>query len=66
MYNLSTFPSWQKPHFGLRKMGEVAGKRVVVQGVWIGGWCWGADMPGVGREGERRRVVREEQSRDSA
>ena len=26
-------------------MGEVAGKRVVVQGIWAGGWVWGEDMP---------------------
>jgi len=26
-------------------LGEVAGKRVVVQGLWIGGWCWGEDLP---------------------
>jgi serine/threonine-protein phosphatase 2A activator len=42
LYSLSQFPSFQKPHSGLQKMflGEVAGKRVVVQGLWIGGWCW--------------------------
>jgi serine/threonine-protein phosphatase 2A activator len=28
-------------------LGEVVGKRVVVQGVWIGGWSWGPDLPKV-------------------
>lgn len=47
--SLSTFPSWTKPHNGLLKMfmGEVLGKRVVVQGLWVGGWCWGNDLPPV-------------------
>lgn len=47
LHQLSTFPDWKKPHAGLRKMfmGEVAGKRVVVQGIWIGGWTWGDDIP---------------------
>jgi serine/threonine-protein phosphatase 2A activator len=47
LHQLSTFPNWQKPHAGLRKMfmGEVAGKRVVVQGIWVGGWTWGPDVP---------------------
>lgn len=51
LYQLSTFPNWQKPHAGLRKMfmGEVAGKRVVVQGLWVGGWTWGPDVPHGGR-----------------
>lgn len=32
-------------------LGEVVGKRVVVQGLWIGGWCWGPDVPkSTGRE----------------
>lgn len=35
-------------------MGEVAGKRVVVQGLWVGGWVWGADMPR--EEGRREKV----------
>lgn len=45
--SLSQFPSWAKPHSGLLKMfqAEVLGKRVVVQGLWIGGWCWGEHMP---------------------
>ena len=25
--------------------GEVSGKRVVVQGIWVGGWVWGEDLP---------------------
>ncbi|ORY25088.1 protein phosphatase type 2A regulator [Naematelia encephala] len=47
LHQLSTFPDWKKPFGGLQKMflGEVAGKRVVVQGLWIGGWCWGENMP---------------------
>lgn len=47
LYQLSTYPNWQKPHAGLRKMfmGEVVGKRVVVQGLWVGGWAWGPDVP---------------------
>lgn len=47
LHQLSSFPDWKKPHAGLRKMfmGEVAGKRVVVQGLWIGGWTWGDDLP---------------------
>ncbi|GMK59923.1 hypothetical protein CspeluHIS016_0901400 [Cutaneotrichosporon spelunceum] len=45
--SLSTFPNWVKPHSGLLKMyqAEVLGKRVVVQGLWVGGWCWGEHMP---------------------
>ncbi|KAL7418719.1 Serine/threonine-protein phosphatase 2A activator 1 [Cryptotrichosporon argae] len=45
LHSLSTFPSWTKPHAGLHKMyaAEVLGKRVVVQGLSIGGWCWGLD-----------------------
>jgi serine/threonine-protein phosphatase 2A activator len=59
LHQLSTFPDWKKPHAGLRKMflGEVVGKRVVVQGLWIGGWCWG-DTPPEGEE-SRRKVVEE-------
>ena len=47
LHSLSQLPSFQKPYSGLQKMflGEVAGKRVVVQGLWIGGWCWGDGMP---------------------
>lgn len=47
LHQLSSFPDWKKPHAGLRKMfmGEVAGKRVVVQGLWIGGWTWGEILP---------------------
>ena len=26
-------------------LGEVVGKRVVVQGLWLGGWCWGETPP---------------------
>ncbi|BEJ12469.1 hypothetical protein CspHIS471_0209290 [Cutaneotrichosporon sp. HIS471] len=45
--SLSTFPNWVKPHTGLLKMfqAEVLGKRVVVQGLWVGGWCWGEQIP---------------------
>lgn len=47
--SLATFPSWTKPHSGLLKMfiGEVLGKRVVVQGLWVGGWTWSNDLPPV-------------------
>lgn len=47
LHNLTTMSNWSKPHSGLRKMflGEVVGKRVVVQGLWVGGWCWGPDLP---------------------
>jgi hypothetical protein len=50
LHQLSTFQDWKKPHAGLRKMfvGEVIGKRVVIQGLWIGGWCWGEDSPAEG------------------
>ena len=46
LHQLSTYPDWKKPHGGLRKwfMGEVAGKRVVAQGLWIGGWCGGDEV----------------------
>jgi serine/threonine-protein phosphatase 2A activator len=44
-------------------LGEVAGKRVVVQGLWIGGWCWGPEMPHGGEAGERRKKVRDESIR---
>jgi serine/threonine-protein phosphatase 2A activator len=49
LHSLARMPNWNKPHSGLRKMfiGEVVGKRVVVQGLWIGGWCWGPDLPKV-------------------
>lgn len=52
LHHLSTLPDWKKPHGGLRKLflGEVAGKRVVVQGLWIGEWCWGEDLPSDGAE----------------
>lgn len=45
--SLAQFPNWLKPHAGLLKMfqAEVLGKRVVVQGLFIGGWCWGEEMP---------------------
>lgn len=47
--SLSQFPNWVKPHGGLLKMyvAEVLGKRVVVQGLWVGGWTWGEDLPKV-------------------
>jgi serine/threonine-protein phosphatase 2A activator len=47
LHSLSQMPNWVKPHSGLQKMflGEVVGKRVVVQGLWIGGWCWGPNVP---------------------
>lgn len=53
LHSLSQLPSFQKPHLGLQKMflGEVVGKRVVVQGLWIGEWCCGEDMPNVGKQG---------------
>lgn len=56
LYSLSQLPSWAKPHSGLRKMflGEVVGKRVVVQGLWVGGWCWGGEGGAEGREGNDR------------
>jgi len=57
LHSLSQLPSFTKPHAGLRKMflGEVVGKRVVVQGLWIGVWCRGEDMPSFERadHGER-------------
>ncbi|GFZ51999.1 PPIase PTPA-1 [Saitozyma sp. JCM 24511] len=58
LYSLSQLPSWAKPHSGLRKMfiGEVVGKRVVVQGLWVGGWCWGG-AEGAGGEGANVRGV---------
>jgi hypothetical protein len=34
---------------------------VVVQGLFIGGWCWAAEMPRTGVEGDRRRRVKDEQ-----
>ena len=42
-------------------LGEVAGKRVVVQGVWGGGGCGGEDMPrerGGEEDGEMPREMR--------
>lgn len=63
LHSLSQMPNWSKPHSGLRKMflGEVVGKRVVVQGLWIGGWVWGEDVPG-DREakGKEKKEVRKE------
>ncbi|TYJ51490.1 serine/threonine-protein phosphatase 2A activator 1 [Cryptococcus floricola] len=49
LFSLCQMPNWIKPHGGLRKMflGEVVGKRVVVQGVWVGGWAWGEGVPEV-------------------
>ncbi|WVF65934.1 hypothetical protein IAT40_000672 [Kwoniella sp. CBS 6097] len=47
LYNLSTMKDWTKIHGGLKKMflGEVVGKRVVVQGLFVGGWTWGEGLP---------------------
>ncbi|TXT16050.1 hypothetical protein VHUM_00553 [Vanrija humicola] len=47
LHSLASLPSWVKPHGGLVKMyaAEVLGKRVVVQGLWVGGWAWGVDKP---------------------
>ncbi|WWC58169.1 uncharacterized protein I303_100705 [Kwoniella dejecticola CBS 10117] len=52
LHSLSQMPNWVKIHSGLRKMftGEVTGKRVVVQGLWIGGWLWGEVIPEAGRQ----------------
>ncbi|WVQ76163.1 hypothetical protein IAR50_005818 [Cryptococcus sp. DSM 104548] len=49
LFSLCQMPNWIKPHGGLRKMfiGEVVGKRVVVQGIWAGGWVWGEGVPDV-------------------
>lgn len=60
-------PNWVKPHNGLRKMfmGEVVGKRVVVQGLWIGGWCWGDDMPIVMPRAGARIAERGSSGRDN-
>ncbi|OCF41654.1 serine/threonine-protein phosphatase 2A activator 1 [Kwoniella heveanensis CBS 569] len=43
LYNLSQIKEWSKIHNGLKRMylGEVVGKRVVVQGLFVGGWIWG-------------------------
>nr|XP_019014526.1 serine/threonine-protein phosphatase 2A activator 1 [Kwoniella pini CBS 10737]OCF53307.1 serine/threonine-protein phosphatase 2A activator 1 [Kwoniella pini CBS 10737] len=51
LHSLSQMPNWVKIHSGLRKMftGEVTGKRVVVQGLHLGGWLWGEDLPEAGR-----------------
>jgi len=59
---LSHMPSFVKPFSGLMKMfhGEVLGKRVVVQGLWVGGWCWGNDLPDVDRSDRRVQVGRDE------
>jgi serine/threonine-protein phosphatase 2A activator len=58
LHQLSSFPNWTKPHMGLRKMfmGEVVGKRVVVQGLWVGGWVWGDDVPEAEERSEARTV----------
>jgi serine/threonine-protein phosphatase 2A activator len=55
LWGLSRMPNWTKPHAGLRKMliGEVIEKKVVVQGLWVGGWCWGPDLPKVQPKAER-------------
>ncbi|WWD08946.1 hypothetical protein V865_007061 [Kwoniella europaea PYCC6329] len=47
LWSLSQMKDWVKIHGGLRKMfmAEVVGKKVVVQGLWIGGWLWGDDLP---------------------
>lgn len=52
LHSLSQFPNWVKVHAGLGKMfaAEVLGKRVVVQGLWVGGWLWGNPLPPVERE----------------
>lgn len=52
LYSLSQFPSWVKVHSGLVKMfqAEVLGKRVVVHGLWVGGWLWGDPLPPVERQ----------------
>ncbi|WRT63817.1 uncharacterized protein IL334_000742 [Kwoniella shivajii] len=49
LWSLSQMKDWIKPHGGLRKMflGEVTGKRVVVQGLWVGGWNWGENVPDI-------------------
>lgn len=36
-------------------LGEVAGKRVVVQGIWVGGWCWGNDVPHMEERADERK-----------
>ncbi|KAI9635752.1 protein phosphatase type 2A regulator [Dioszegia hungarica] len=74
LYSLCQMPNWYKPHSGLRKMflGEVVGKKVVVQGLWIGGWLWGEDVPvdkssgGENKEGEEKRVQGEGQAATGA
>lgn len=60
LFQLCQMPSWNKPQSGLRKMflGEVVGKRVVVQGLWIGGWGWGEEMPD-DFDGKERRKEKE-------
>lgn len=59
LHSLSTLPNWVKPHGGLVKMfaAEVLGKRVVVQGLYIGGWVWGAEKPDFGGKEEEPRVL---------
>jgi serine/threonine-protein phosphatase 2A activator len=34
-------------------IGEVVEKRVVVQGLWVGGWCWGPNLPEVMPKAEK-------------
>ncbi|EIW73357.1 hypothetical protein TREMEDRAFT_24529, partial [Tremella mesenterica DSM 1558] len=53
LYAVSRLPNWEKAFQGLRKffLNEVAGKRVVVQGLLMGGWCWGEEFPDTTREG---------------
>ncbi|KAK4685880.1 serine/threonine-protein phosphatase 2A activator, partial [Tremellales sp. Uapishka_1] len=59
LWSLTQMPGWAKIQSGLLNMfkGEVLGKRVVVQGLWIGGWLWGTDMPPLPeREADDRQV----------
>ena len=60
LHQLSTFPDWKKPHSGLRKMfmGEIVGKRVVVQGLWIGGLCGGDELEGMVPSAKRTGQIR--------
>ncbi|WVW81825.1 hypothetical protein I302_103822 [Kwoniella bestiolae CBS 10118] len=60
LWSLSQMKDWVKIQGGLRKMfmAEVAGKKVVVQGLWVGGWLYGEEMPeGVERGGVTGRGV---------
>ncbi|KAL1413219.1 Serine/threonine-protein phosphatase 2A activator 1 [Vanrija albida] len=67
LHSLSTLPSWVKPHGGLVKMyaAEVLGKRVVVQGLWVGGWTWGAEKPDFG-EGKSTKASEAPQPQTTA